>query len=145
MSFLSCLAHSHFCSNHVFANAYTTHGVVPVKNMSTDKPRTPWEFRPIWKRRETPPYWRKMHPCRCLHGPRYCDKFSVPYYDYLSGIAMHRDITIGHRFVLIVINIASVKRKIIKPKYPVACSRSVGAAGERDSLWSKLCVWRISW
>ncbi len=28
---LSCLAHSHFYSNHVFANDYTTHGVVPVK------------------------------------------------------------------------------------------------------------------
>jgi hypothetical protein len=39
-------------------------------------------------------------------------------------------------YYLIVINIASVKRKIIKPKYPVACSRSVGAAGERDLLWS---------
>ena len=34
----------------------------------------------------------------------------------------------------IVINIASVNLKIIKPKYPVACSRSVGAAGERDLL-----------
>jgi hypothetical protein len=33
---------------------------------------------------------------------------------------------------LIVISIACVKRKIIKLKYPVACSRSVGAAGERD-------------
>ena len=44
-------------------------------------------------------------------------------------------------YYLIVINIASVKRKIIKPKYPVACSRSVGAAGERDLLWSMLlCV-----
>ena len=42
---------------------------------------------------------------------------------------------------LIVINIASVNLKIIKPKYPVACSRSVGAAGERDLLWSVLlCV-----
>ena len=42
---------------------------------------------------------------------------------------------------LIVINIASVNLKIIKPKYPVACSRSVGAAGERDLLWSMLlCV-----
>ena len=37
-------------------------------------------------------------------------------------------------YYLIVINIASVKRKIIKPKYPVACSRSVGAAGERVLL-----------
>ena len=45
------------------------------------------------------------------------------------------------KYYLIVINIASVKRKIIKPKYPVACSRSVGAAGERDLLWSMLlCV-----
>ena len=35
---------------------------------------------------------------------------------------------------LIVINIASVNLKIINPKYPVACSRSVGAAGERDLL-----------
>ena len=33
---------------------------------------------------------------------------------------------------LIVISIACVKRKIIKLKYTVACSRSVGAAGERD-------------
>ena len=39
---------------------------------------------------------------------------------------------------LIVINIASVNLKIIKPKYPVACSRSVGAAGERDLLWSMI-------
>ena len=31
---------------------------------------------------------------------------------------------------------ASNVMKIIKPKYPVACSRSVGAAGERDLLWS---------
>ena len=45
------------------------------------------------------------------------------------------------KYYLIVINLASVKRKIIKPKYPVACSRSVGAAGERDLLWSMLlCV-----
>ena len=35
---------------------------------------------------------------------------------------------------LIVINIASANLKIIKSKYPVACSRSVGAAGERDLL-----------
>ena len=41
---------------------------------------------------------------------------------------------------LIVINIASVNLKIIKPKYPVACSRSVGAAGERDLLWSLLLL-----
>ena len=39
-------------------------------------------------------------------------------------------------YYLIVISIACVKRKIIKLKYPVACSRSVGAAGERDLLWS---------
>ena len=39
-------------------------------------------------------------------------------------------------YLIIVINIASVNLKIIKPKYPVACSRSVGAAGERDLLWS---------
>jgi hypothetical protein len=31
---------------------------------------------------------------------------------------------------------SSVNLKIIKPKYPVACSRSVGAAGERDLLLS---------
>jgi hypothetical protein len=37
-------------------------------------------------------------------------------------------------YYLIVISIACVKRKIIKLKYPVACSRSVGAAGERDLL-----------
>ena len=37
-------------------------------------------------------------------------------------------------YYLIVINIASVNLKIINPKYPVACSRSVGAAGERDLL-----------
>ena len=44
-------------------------------------------------------------------------------------------------YYLIVVNIASVNLKIIKPKYPVACSRSVGAAGERDLLWSMLlCV-----
>ena len=41
-------------------------------------------------------------------------------------------------YYLIVISIACVKRKIIKPKYPVACSRSVGAAGERDLLWSMI-------
>jgi hypothetical protein len=35
-------------------------------------------------------------------------------------------------YYLIVISIACVKRKIIKLKYPVACSGSVGAAGERD-------------
>ena len=33
----------------------------------------------------------------------------------------------------------SVNLKIIKPKYSVACSRSVGAAGERDLLWSCCC------
>jgi hypothetical protein len=44
-------------------------------------------------------------------------------------------------YLIIVINIASVNHKIIKPKYSVACSRSVGAAGERDLLWSMLlCV-----
>ena len=41
-------------------------------------------------------------------------------------------------YYLIVISIACVKRKIIKLKYPVACSRSVGAAGERDLLWSMI-------
>ena len=68
---------------------------------------------------------------------------------YLCVPASNYGISSGMGFIieyyLIVINIASVKRKIIKPKYPVACSRSVGAAGERDLLWSKLCVWRISW
>ena len=47
------------------------------------------------------------------------------------GRRSHRwDFSIGFiiEYYLIVINIASVKRKIIKPKYPVACSRSVGAA-----------------
>ena len=49
------------------------------------------------------------------------------------------------KYYLIVINLASVKRKIIKPKYPVACSRSVGAARERNLLWSMhFCVWRLS-
>ena len=38
------------------------------------------------------------------------------------------------KYYLIVINIASVNLKIIKPKYLVACSRSVGAAGERVLL-----------
>jgi hypothetical protein len=46
------------------------------------------------------------------------------------------DLLLSTYSLIIVINIASVKRKIIKPKYPVACSRSVGAAGERDLLWS---------
>ena len=41
-------------------------------------------------------------------------------------------------YYLIVISIACVKRKIIKLKYPVACSRSVGAAGERDLLRSMI-------
>ena len=49
---------------------------------------------------------------------------------------------------LIVINIASANLKIINPKYLVACSRSVGAAGEGDLLIMEFlcfCVWRISW
>jgi hypothetical protein len=41
-------------------------------------------------------------------------------------------------YFLIVINIAFVNLKIIKPKYPVACSRSVGAAGEQVLLWSMI-------
>ena len=43
-------------------------------------------------------------------------------------------------YYLIVINIASVNLKIIKPKYPVACSRSVGAAGERDLLYYLIVI-----
>ena len=41
------------------------------------------EFRPVWIRRQRPPYWMKMYPCRCFHGLHPCGHFTVRYYGYL--------------------------------------------------------------
>ena len=63
-------------------NAYATHGVVLLKNMSTHHPPFPFEWRPKRVQRDTWPYWRLMHPCRCLLGEHYCENLSVSFYGY---------------------------------------------------------------
>ena len=41
------------------------------------------EFRPVWARYWKEPFWRKLHPCRCTHGPFPCTNKAVRYYNFL--------------------------------------------------------------
>jgi hypothetical protein len=41
------------------------------------------EFRPKWAWHLREGYWRKCHPCRCLHGPRVCLNKAVRYNNFM--------------------------------------------------------------
>ena len=41
------------------------------------------EFKPVWERCGRAPFWKKVHPCRCLHGPFPCTKMAPRYYNFL--------------------------------------------------------------
>jgi hypothetical protein len=59
----------------------------------TNKWRYNEEFRPVWARYWEAPFWRKVHPCRCTHGPFPCTKKAVRYYNFLCSQCSVRTIS----------------------------------------------------